>query len=318
MPSVFVHAVRVLNTFGFFGNFVKFIIMKLDLHVHIRRDHRLEDVQRAVKARGLDGIAVTNFHNVSFAHYLREHLSEILIIVGQEVESTRGHILAIGIEEKIPDGLEPEDTIRLIHAQAGLAILAHPYLVWNSILPHGRARHWPFDAIEYFNHRCGPLLWPNFLAKLGVRTHPLPKVANTDSKELSTIGLCHNEVPVATGGRGMRYTQRAYEEIVPEILHCIRKGQVNRRETWEMPSWNWYCSNVSRLFMPHKHYTCFHCEDRIVYKLIRRTYTCLLCGRQEARHVCCARGHFVCKICRTRLAYETEEFTAYREKIETR
>jgi predicted metal-dependent phosphoesterase TrpH len=60
-----------------------------------------------------------------------------------------------------------EETIRRIHSQGGAAIMAHPYLGWNSIWPHGRARHLPFDAIEIFNFRCGPLLWPNFFAKAG-------------------------------------------------------------------------------------------------------------------------------------------------------
>jgi hypothetical protein len=287
--------------------------MKLDLHVHIRRHHRLEDVRRAVKSRGLNGIAVTNFHNVTLAHYLRERIEDFLVIVGQEVESQAGHILAINIAEKIPDFLEPEETLRQIHAQGGIAILAHPYLGWNSILPHGRARQLPFDAIEAFNYRAGPMLYPNFLARWGLRHLPWPQVANSDSKALHTIGLCYNEVPVQPAAP---YTAATAVEIVPQILHCIRQGQFKRHETWQAPNWNWLQSNLSNLIFPQRHYKCSFCGDQIIFKLIRRTYTCLMCQRRETRNTCCKRGHFVCSNCRTKQALETPAFYAYREKLE--
>jgi predicted metal-dependent phosphoesterase TrpH len=287
--------------------------MKLDLHVHIRRHHRLDDLRRVIKARGLDGIAVTNFHNISFAQYLRERVEDFLIIVGQEVESSAGHILAVNIEEKIPDDLDPEETIRRIHAQGGIAILAHPYLGWNSILPHGRSRDLPFDAVEAFNYRAGPMLYPNFLAKIGLRNAPWPKVANTDSKALDMIGLCYTEVPVEPAPL---YTAKAAEEMIPKILRCIRQGQIRRHEEWQRPSWNWFGDNVSHFLFPQNYYRCFYCGDKIVLKVIRRRYACVKCGRREARNLRCVRGHYVCSACRTKIAFETPEFLAYREQLE--
>lgn len=287
--------------------------MKLDLHVHIRRHHRIEDLRRVVKARGLDGIAVTNFHNTSFAQYLRERIDDFLVIVGQEVESKRGHILALNIEDKIPNDLEPAETIHRIHAQGGVAILAHPYLIWNSIWPHGRTRELPFDAVEIFNYRCGPLLWPNFVAKFGLRNLPWPRVANTDSKDLATIGLCYNQLPVP---KAERYTPRVAAEMIPEILHCLRKGQIWRHEQWQMPSWKWFTANLAHIFLPQRFYHCFHCGDKLVFHLVRRVRTCLVCGRREAHNVCCVRGHFVCASCRTKKALETPEFAAYRKKLD--
>jgi len=287
--------------------------MKLDLHVHIRRHHRIDNLRRVIKARGLDGIAVTNFHNITLAQYLRDRIADFLIIVGQEVESKAGHILAIHLEEKIPDHLEPAETIRRIHAQGGMAILAHPYLGWNSILPHGRARHLPFDAVEVFNYRAAPMLYPNFLAQLGLQKLTLPGVANTDSKELPTIGLCYNELPVQPASR---YDLGLANKMIPEILHCIRQGRIRRHETRQAPNWKWLRANLSNLIFPQRHYRCFFCGDKIVFKLIRRTYICLECGRQEARNVCCVRGHFVCSACRTQRALETPEFYAFREKLE--
>lgn len=287
--------------------------MKLDLHVHIRRHFRIADIRRTVKARGLDGIAITNFHNITFAQYLRERIDDFLIIIGQEVESTHGHILAINIAAKIPDDLAPAETIRRIHTQGGIAILAHPYLGWNSILPHGWRRRLPFDAVEAFNYRAGPMLYPNFLAKFGLRRLPWPQVANTDSKELMTIGLCYNEIPLPPAPQ---YTTSVASELIPQILHCIRQGQIRRHQEWQMPSWNWFRQNVSHFLLPQKYYHCFYCGDKIVFKLMRHTFTCVLCGRQERRNMRCIRGHYVCSACRTKMAFETPDFLAYREKLE--
>jgi len=287
--------------------------MKLDLHVHIRRHFRIEDIRRAVKARGLDGIAVTNFHNITMAQYLRERIDDFLVIIGQEIESKRGHILAINIEKKIPDRLEPAETLRRIHGQGGLAVLAHPYLGWNSILPHGQVRDLPFDAIESFNYRAGPMLYPNFLATLGLKNLSWPKVANTDSKELATIGLCHNIVPVEP----VRcYTPGVAAKMIPAILHCLRRGQIRRHEERQLPNGAWLRSNVFKLFVPQNRYTCFLCHGKVVFKLIPRAYTCSACGLREARNVCCIRGHYLCRECRTIKALETPEFLAYREKLE--
>lgn len=52
--------------------------------------------------------------------------TRILCIVGEEVSSKNGHILAIGIQDVIPKDLSPEETIVKIHEQGGLAIPAHP------------------------------------------------------------------------------------------------------------------------------------------------------------------------------------------------
>ncbi len=287
--------------------------MKLDLHVHIRRHLRIEHIRRAVKASGLDGIAVTNFHNITMAQYLRERIEDFLIIIGQEVESKRGHILAINIEKKIPDHLEPAETLRRIHGQGGLAILAHPYLGWNSLLPHGRVRDLPFDAIESFNHRAGPMLYPNFFAHWGLRNLPWPKVANTDSKELATIGRCYNHLPVEPAPR---YTKNVADQTIPEILQCLRRGQIRRHEEWQLPNGEWLQSNVFKMLAPRNRYTCFLCHEKAVFKLIPRAYTCSACGQREVRHVCCVRGHYLCRECRTKRALETPEFFVYRDHLE--
>lgn len=81
----------------------------------------------AAKALGCDFIAITDHDTVTFAtQFLCPIDKRILCIVGEEVSTKDGHILAIGITNVIPSGLSAEETIKRIHEQGGIAIPAHP------------------------------------------------------------------------------------------------------------------------------------------------------------------------------------------------
>ena len=271
--------------------------MRIDLHVHLKRQQDLSELRRILHQRQLRGIAITNFHNVSFAHFIRERLPEFMIIVGQEVESTAGHILALGIQDVIHDRLAPQETIRRIHGQGGLAVLPHPYLLRNTILYHA---HWPrlaFDAIETFNWRCGPWLWPNPVARAAFHFSKLPKLATTDSKEPFTIGRSCIELAAQTEA---------------EVFSAIRRGQFTRHEETVYPSWNCAKFHFSKLFLPQRHYTCFHCRDPLNLRLYPRKRACMQCGNIERKFVACPHGHYMCSCCRTQNAFAEEEFVKFR------
>src|SRR5712691_8111524 len=84
-------------------------------------------------------------------------------IVGEEISTREGHMLALFIEKRIQPGLSIERSIELVHEQGGLAIVAHPL---NPIFRHSCQRDvldriyaasdvW-FDAIETWNASfCG-------------------------------------------------------------------------------------------------------------------------------------------------------------------
>jgi len=273
--------------------------MKLDLHVHIRRNQSLAELREVLRTRQLDGLAVTNFHNVSYAYFIRERLPEFLIIIGQEVESSAGHILAVGIADLIPDRLSPQETITRIHGQGGLAILPHPYLLRNSIFYQRYRPVLAFDAVETFNWRCGPLLWPNPVARFVFKNSHLPRVATTDSKESHTIGKCYIEV-------------RAHTET--EILAAIGAGHFTRHQETAYPNWAWLQDFTSKLVLPHRHYQCFLCGTALTLHWYPRRFTCMKCRHTELRFVSCPRRHFICAECRTHIDYTPEEFARYRAR----
>lgn len=231
---------------------------------------------------------------------MQKRLPEFLILVGQEVESAGGHILAIDIKENIPDFRSPEETIGLIHEQGGLAILPHPFLIYHSLLPVGKYRHLSFDAIEVFNFRAGPILFPNTFAHIALANRGVPLVANSDSKDVQSIGQCHNMVP----GRDKK-----------EVLENIKRGNITRITTMVWPTPQWAFRFVHAHFTHHRAYKCPVCEKQLVRKHLPRKEECLHCGGIYKNTIVCPDGHFICKPCRTHRDFKSENLEKYRQEL---
>jgi hypothetical protein len=86
-----------------------------------------------VRAAGrVDVLAVTDHDGIAGALRAREFTREhptlgVEVVVGEEVSTLNGHLLALYLEEAVSAGLPADRTIELIHAQGGLAIPAHPF-----------------------------------------------------------------------------------------------------------------------------------------------------------------------------------------------
>lgn len=128
--------------------------MKADLHVHTcySQDGKStpQQVVETAKARGIKCIAITD-HNSFEAYKEVIDNGEVIIIPGEEVSSSKGHIVALGIDRYIERGLSVEETVKRIHEAGGLAIVAHPYRPFNGLGPKNIIPE--FDGIEALNAR---------------------------------------------------------------------------------------------------------------------------------------------------------------------
>jgi predicted metal-dependent phosphoesterase TrpH len=133
-------------------------MLACDLHVHTRfsRDGEssIEEIIRRAEAAGLDAIAITDHDTIEGVLASRAISSRLVIIPGIEISTRQGHLIALGIDKKIPSGLDVMETIRLGHQAGALLILPHPYHIWR----HGVGRRlrsalYAVDAIEVFNSR---------------------------------------------------------------------------------------------------------------------------------------------------------------------
>ena len=165
--------------------------VRADLHVHTAHStDGKESVKRVVyqaKKIGLGAIAITDHNVVSGWNTAVEAGKKegIIIIRGEEISSSEGHILAYGIQERIRKGLSPEETVDAIREQGGVAVAAHPYRVSNGV-GESVVRKVDFDAVEALNSRS-PARVNNkalYLAKeLG-----LPVTGGSDAHTLPEIG----------------------------------------------------------------------------------------------------------------------------------
>lgn len=134
-------------------------MMKADLHVHTNYSNDgvstpQQAIEQAYKV-GLGCIAITD-HNEFKAYFdVKDNEYGIIVIPGEEVSSTEGHIVALGIDRLIPKGLGIQETIDAIHEAGGYAFAAHPYRWWSGIGVKN-TREYPFDGVEAMNARSIP------------------------------------------------------------------------------------------------------------------------------------------------------------------
>lgn len=110
---------------------------------------------RACREKGIDKIALTDHHSIRGALEMQA-LAPELVIVGEEILTTQGELLAYFVEEVVPRGLPPREAIARLKAQGAAISVPHPFDRWRSgawretdliaILPE-------VDAIEVFNSR---------------------------------------------------------------------------------------------------------------------------------------------------------------------
>jgi predicted metal-dependent phosphoesterase TrpH len=181
---------------------------KADLHVHTTHSDGHAGVEEllehAASTTDLRVIAITDHDTIEGALAARSMAKEygIEVVVGEEVTTANGELLALFVEERLPPGLDAAETIAAIHDQGGLAVAAHPYhWLVPSVGRHDLRRRssgpepeWPLDAIEAFN--AGLLVQGgNRLAAATAGALGLPVLGGSDSHHLGTIGYGYTLFP---------------------------------------------------------------------------------------------------------------------------
>jgi predicted metal-dependent phosphoesterase TrpH len=102
---------------------------KVDFHVHTcySKDSLtpLEKVIEACQERGIDKVAITDHNTIAGALTLLE-MAPDLVIVGEEIKTDVGEIIAYFVEEEVPKGLPLQEAIARVREQGGIVGVPHP------------------------------------------------------------------------------------------------------------------------------------------------------------------------------------------------
>jgi predicted metal-dependent phosphoesterase TrpH len=189
--------------------------------------------------KNVDRVVITD-HNTIQGALLARQMDPGRVIIGEEIMTSAGELLAIFVSEGVPRGLTPQDAIARLREQGAFISVSHPFDTlrsghWEpadllSILPQ-------VDALETFNARC---LWPGFnrRALAFARQHGLPGTAGSDAHTAFEIGRAALRLP-------------DFQD--PESLRtAIRQGQ---QQGGLSPAWvhfaSTYAKGYKRLRRPH-------------------------------------------------------------------
>ncbi len=194
---------------------------KIDIHVHSKNSGDssidLDLIPKILNKKGLDGIAITDHDLLT-----KDNFKGKIIIPGIELSTKDGHLLALGIKTDIKAGLSMNETIKEIHDQSGVAIIAHPYSFPEKCnFKNLNSRP---EAIEVLNSRTLFCNISTFLAKRMAKKLSIPMAGGSDSHIPDTIGDAYTIV-------------EAKSDSIDDILFAFKRGRI-------MPSGK--CSSIKK------------------------------------------------------------------------
>ena len=174
----------------------------VDLHCHTSASFdSLSDpaaVMRAAARRGITHLAITDHDRIDAALRARDAApAGLTVIVGEEVKTADGDLVALFLERSVPPGLPAEEAVAAVRAQGGLVGIPHPF---DRFRLSGMAaakgtgtleRIAPLvDFVEAHNARV-PFASANDRAAEFARAHGLAGVAASDAHTVMEVGVAY-------------------------------------------------------------------------------------------------------------------------------
>lgn len=199
---------------------------KIELHCHTAASPdslvKVKDLIKVARKRGLDRLAITDHNTIRGALYAKT-LDPELIIIGEEILTSRGELLAFFVKEEVPRGLEPLEAIKRLRDQNAFISVSHPF---------DRLRHgWELedlieitplvDAIEIFNARSF-ISNVNEEAKEYARVNHLRGTIGSDAHTLVEVGRATQLIPPFTDSESMKQSFLEPEYLTKSSSPMIR------------------------------------------------------------------------------------------------
>jgi hypothetical protein len=168
----------------------------IDLHCHTKvlspcSALTPEALVRAARARGLDGVCITE-HDALWPYDEIEHVAaemDFLVLRGMEVTTEVGHVLVFGLHHHHPAMATLDELHRIVRGEAALMYLAHPSRRYGTLPPDDLST--VFHSVEEQNGTEGILQNDN--ATRLARGLRLPGIGGSDSHSVREVGVCATE-----------------------------------------------------------------------------------------------------------------------------
>ena len=169
------------------------------------------------RRKGIDRVVVTDHNSIEGALRCKE-IDPERVILGEEIMTTEGELLAAFLLEEIPAGLSPMEAITRLREQNAFISVSHPFDIHRSghwdeanlinILPH-------VDAIETFNSRC-MLPRYNFRAQEFAVKHAVLGTYGSDAHAAFELGRGTLLTPFYKDAESLREALK--EAVAPKII----------------------------------------------------------------------------------------------------
>lgn len=174
-----------------------------DVHMHTTYSDGTGSVAEVLdfveEHTSLDVIAITDHDTIEGALRARDMAAtrhyRFEIIIGEEISTREGHLLALFLREPIAPAQSIERSIELVHEQGGLAIVAHPF---NRVFRHSvqrsvmnRLLRQPDvhpDGIETLNGSFAGIGSSQIAMRLARTVYPWAETGSSDAHTPTAIG----------------------------------------------------------------------------------------------------------------------------------
>ncbi len=191
---------------------------RADVHLHTDEVDGLQSVAElldyAEDQTDLDVVAVTDHDEIRGAFAARDlaarRNSRVRVIVGTEVTTRHGHLLALFVERTFPMLKSIDTTLAAIHAAGGIAVVPHP-MSWlttsvgertlrriHALGDKGRRDGVFFDAIEMLNPSVAGRVACRRAREVNRTLLHLPVMAGSDAHASNLIGTAYTTFPGRT------------------------------------------------------------------------------------------------------------------------
>jgi hypothetical protein len=169
---------------------IKMLRLRAELHAHSNLSDGMDSVRRMLEAaveKNLDVISITDHDTVNGSLEAVEIVEEehlpIKVLVGVEITTSSGHLLAYGIERDVDPKMSMRESCDTVRKLGGICFLAHPF----DFIRGGSIRIGDFravDGVEVFNAKS----YVNFLAKKFALKYSKPGIAGSDAHSARSVG----------------------------------------------------------------------------------------------------------------------------------